>query len=145
MTEQMNKSDYSKITNFMLNHIGLLILILFQVKSCLCGDCNSESEISDTSTCFNEIIKFSTWDRAGQITVRNDGILLVEFSNGGNRIFYGLNRFSEDLDFALVENDSNFKLEDILQMRHQLRLYIVYLKYRQLVVMLTVDMNPKIC
>lgn len=28
------------------------------------------------------------------------------------RIFYGLNRFSEDLDFALVENDSNFKLED---------------------------------
>ena len=87
----MNKSDYSKITNFMLNHISLLILILFQVKSCLCGDCNSESQISDTSTCFNEIIKFSTWDRAGQITVRNDGILLVEFSNGGNRIFYGLN------------------------------------------------------
>lgn len=28
------------------------------------------------------------------------------------RIFYGLNRFSEDLDFALLENDPNFKLED---------------------------------
>lgn len=28
------------------------------------------------------------------------------------RIFHGLNRFSEDLDFALVENDSSFKLSD---------------------------------
>lgn len=28
------------------------------------------------------------------------------------RIFYGLNRFSEDLDFALLEKDSNFKIED---------------------------------
>lgn len=28
------------------------------------------------------------------------------------RIFHGLNRFSEDLDFALLEKDPNFKLED---------------------------------
>lgn len=28
------------------------------------------------------------------------------------RIFHGLNRFSEDLDFALLEKDSNFKLND---------------------------------
>ena len=28
------------------------------------------------------------------------------------RIFHGLNRFSEDLDFALLEKDSNFKLDD---------------------------------
>lgn len=28
------------------------------------------------------------------------------------RIFYGLNRFSEDLDFALSEKDPNFRLED---------------------------------
>lgn len=28
------------------------------------------------------------------------------------RIFHGLNRFSEDLDFALLSNDSSFKLED---------------------------------
>ena len=28
------------------------------------------------------------------------------------RIFHGLNRFSEDLDFALLEKDSNFKIED---------------------------------
>ena len=27
------------------------------------------------------------------------------------RIFHGLNRFSEDLDFALVEKDHNFKLD----------------------------------
>lgn len=28
------------------------------------------------------------------------------------RIFHGLNRFSEDLDFALLNNDSSFKLDD---------------------------------
>ena len=28
------------------------------------------------------------------------------------RIFHGLNRFSEDLDFALLEKDPNFKLDD---------------------------------
>ena len=28
------------------------------------------------------------------------------------RIFYGLNRFSEDLDFALIEKDESFKLDD---------------------------------
>ena len=28
------------------------------------------------------------------------------------RIFHNLNRFSEDLDFALLDNDSSFKLED---------------------------------
>jgi hypothetical protein len=30
------------------------------------------------------------------------------------RIFYGLQRFSEDLDFSLIEPDSSFKLEDYL-------------------------------
>ena len=28
------------------------------------------------------------------------------------RIFHGLNRFSEDLDFALIDKDSNFELDD---------------------------------
>ena len=30
------------------------------------------------------------------------------------RIFYGLNRFSEDLDFALLEKDPDFKLDEYL-------------------------------
>ena len=30
------------------------------------------------------------------------------------RIFYGLDRFSEDLDFALVKKDLDFKLDDYL-------------------------------
>ena len=91
MTEPMKRAANSKSTNSMLNYIYLLALILFSIKSCICGDCDSKSQISDTSTCFNEIIKFSTWDRAGQITVRNDGILLIEYSKAGNRKFYGLN------------------------------------------------------
>ena len=28
------------------------------------------------------------------------------------RMFYGLNRFSEDLDFALLEKDESFRLDD---------------------------------
>lgn len=31
------------------------------------------------------------------------------------RIFYGLNRFSEDLDFSLLQNDENFHLENYLK------------------------------
>ena len=34
------------------------------------------------------------------------------------RIFHGLNRFSEDLDFALIEKDSNFKLDDYFPVLH---------------------------
>ena len=51
-------------------------------------------------------------------------IALAGFSRGGFfekaafyggtclRIFYGLNRFSEDLDFALIKKDETFKLDD---------------------------------
>ena len=28
------------------------------------------------------------------------------------RVFYGMNRFSEDLDFSLIHEDPNFRLED---------------------------------
>lgn len=31
------------------------------------------------------------------------------------RIFYGLDRFSENLDFSLIEADSNFRLKDFLK------------------------------
>lgn len=31
------------------------------------------------------------------------------------RIFYGLNRFSEDLDFAVIDNSETFKLDDYFQ------------------------------
>ena len=99
----------SKINFFRLNYFVILILALSQINHCICGDCNSESKISDSSTCFNEIIKLSTWDRAGQITVRNDGILLIEYSNAGDRIFYGLNKngrgyFSNEAVFKRISN-----------------------------------------
>ena len=77
-----------------------------------CGECSSTSKISDTSTCFNEMIRFSLYDRAGQITVRKDGILLIEYSNAGDRIFYGVNTngrgyFSNEATIKKVTRDTS--------------------------------------
>ena len=91
MAKQFNILNNPKNKRFFLNYILFIILILFPLQKCEYGNCNSNSNISDTSTCFNQIIKFSLYDRAGQITMRNDGILLIEYSNAGDRIFYGLN------------------------------------------------------
>lgn len=90
MAKQFNILNNPKNKRFFLNYILFIILILFPLQKCEYGNCNSNSNISDTSTCFNQIIKFSLYDRAGQITMRNDGILLIEYSNAGDRIFYGL-------------------------------------------------------
>ena len=91
MAKPFNVFNNPKNTNILLNFILFIALILLPLHKCEYGNCNSNSNISDTSTCFNELIKFSRYDRAGQITVRNDGILLIEYSNAGDRIFYGLN------------------------------------------------------
>ena len=70
-----------------------LVLILALIQKITSEDCTSESKISTSSTktsCFNEVIKFQGYYRAGQFTIRNDGVLLTEFSSGNKRLFYGL-------------------------------------------------------
>ena len=71
-----------------------LLLITIQIQTINNEVCSSTSKISTSSTstsCFNEIIKFQGSYRAGQFTIRNDGVLLTEFSSGAKRLFYGLN------------------------------------------------------
>lgn len=50
-----------------------------------------------------------------------DGFFKKAAFYGGTclRIFHGLNRFSEDLDFALIEPDSNFRFEDYFPALYQ--------------------------
>ena len=70
-----------------------LVLIIHQIQKISSEVCTSTSKISTSSTstsCFNEVIKFQGYYRAGQFTIRNDGVLLTEFSSGNKRLFYGL-------------------------------------------------------
>ena len=80
--------------NFFLYYTFLIFLILVQINKISNEDCSSSSKISISSTrtsCFNEIIKFQGSYRAGQFSIRNDGVLLIEYSSGKKRLFYGLN------------------------------------------------------
>ena len=70
--------------------IFFALLSLIQIKKLNCQTCSSTSKIKDGSTCFNEIIKLNKDYWSGQITIRNDGNLFIEYSSGSNRLFYGL-------------------------------------------------------
>ena len=80
--------------SFYLYYTLFLLLITIQIQKTNSEVCSKSSKISTSSTsssCFNEIIKFQGSFRAGQFTIRNDGVLLTEFSSGAKRLFYGLN------------------------------------------------------
>lgn len=68
---------------------------------------NSEEKINCIKECMQEIVlyglsKAGFFDKAGF------------YGGTALRIFYGLDRFSEDLDFTLFKKDSNFKFNDYL-------------------------------
>ena len=76
---------------FLKNYYLLFIFFsLTQIQQIICGSCDSNSKIQDGSTCFNEIIRFKSGYRSGQFSVRKDGLLFIEYSSGGNRLFYSL-------------------------------------------------------
>ena len=80
--------------SFSLYYTLFILLILFQIQKINSEICSKTSKISSSSSktsCFNEIIKFQGSYRAGQFSIRNDGVLLVEYSSGGKRLFYSLN------------------------------------------------------
>ena len=70
----------------------LIILVLSQITLLSCSSCDFNSKINDTSSCFNEIIKFGYHFRGGQCSVRKDGNLIIEYSELGIRTFYGLKK-----------------------------------------------------
>ena len=72
----------------------MLLLSLSQLQYINGAVCSVNSKIKQGDTCFNRIITIK--GRAGQFTLRKDGILLIEFSDEGKRLFYGLKANEED-------------------------------------------------
>ena len=54
-----------------------IFIILFQIKI-INGQWNKDDIIKNGSTCFNRIIRFVPFYRAGQFTIRKDGFLFIE-------------------------------------------------------------------
>ena len=80
-----NKNQFIKSQYFFL-----FTIIFFSRFLMLNGECNSGSKIEEGSNCFNRIIRFGVYYRAGQFTIRKDGVLFIEYSSGDKRMFYGL-------------------------------------------------------
>ena len=94
MAKATDKSHRNKKSMYLIHFVLFIVLIFTQINIFTCETCTWESKISTSSSstsCFNEIIKFKNHYRSGQFSIRKDGVLLVEFSSGGKRLFYGLN------------------------------------------------------
>ena len=68
--------------------IFIILLSLTQIQEINGAVCSKDSKIKKGDTCFNEIIEIK--GRSGQFGLRKDGVLLIEYSDEGKRIFYGL-------------------------------------------------------
>ena len=69
--------------------IFFILIFLCQIAQFDCGTCTVNSTIKpEGDACFNNVMLI--YGRSGQFHLRNDGVLLVEFSSGGDRIFFGL-------------------------------------------------------
>ena len=65
--------------------IFIFLLLLCQITKLECGSCSKDSKIKrEGDSCFNDIIYI--YGRAGQFSLRKDGVLLIEFSSGEQRI-----------------------------------------------------------
>ena len=116
-------------------HFFFIFLIHFtQIKIIMViGQCNKNDKIKEGSSCFNNIIIFDNGYRAGQFTIRKDGVLLIEYSSGNNRLFYGFKSNgrgffknemkSNEID---IQSDSFIDSEHIVE-RYESRNKIVYL------------------
>ena len=94
MAKAMAKSASINKINFYLYYtfiITLILLIFSEIKSETCSSSSKISTSSSSSSCFNEIIRFQGGYRAGQFSIRTDGVLLIEYSSDKQRLFYGLN------------------------------------------------------
>jgi hypothetical protein len=72
-----NACAYYKIQFTKRKYFFLFTLIFLSRFLMLNGECNSESKIEDGSNCFNQIIRFGVYYRAGQFTIRKDGVLFI--------------------------------------------------------------------
>ena len=69
--------------------IFIILIFLCQIAQFDCATCSVSSKIKpEGDACFNNVILI--YGRSGQFHLRNDGVLFIEFSSGGDRIFFGL-------------------------------------------------------
>ena len=92
-----NKNQFIKSQYFFL-----FTIIFFSRFLMLNGECNSGSKIEEGSNCFNRIIRFGVYYRAGQFTIRKDGVLFIEYSSGDKRMFYGLKPNGREDIFQMI-------------------------------------------
>ena len=117
------------------NNYTLFIIFLFLSLNPkqVCGSCDSNSKIKDGSSCFNQIIRFDGGYRAGQFTLRKDGVLYIEYSSGGKRLFYSLQpngrgTFTNDETNKEINIISNSYYNNALcTNRYESKNYLVYL------------------
>ena len=71
----------------------IILISLNHIPKLNCDCCSSTSKIKKGDDCFNGIIHFI--GRCGQFNLRKDGVLIVEYSDGSHRLFFGLKPMKE--------------------------------------------------
>ena len=79
------------VLSIKINLFFIFIIYFTQIKI-IKAQCNKDEIIIEGSSCFNNIIIFDNGYRAGQFTIRKDGVLLIEYSFINKRLFYGLKK-----------------------------------------------------
>ena len=126
----LKKNVYKMKTNFFF----IFLIHFTQIKIIMViGQCNKDDKIIEGSSCFNNIIIFDNCYRASQFTRRKDGVLLIEYSSGNKRLFYGLKSngrgfFKNELKTKEIEIQSNVYLDsEHIEGRYESKNKIVYL------------------
>ena len=91
--------------------IYFVITIIFSIiRTNLSQNCNSITTL-DTPNCFNILIINSSTYRAGHFAKNKDGDIIVEYSSGNQRLFYGLKKNGK----YFYENESHFKENNVTE------------------------------
>ena len=128
MSKSLDNLIFSTTISFQKIYITLMIILfLCQLPNFDCGTCSSSSKIKEGDTCFNEIIKID--GRSGQFSIMKDGSLLIEYSMGGRRTFYGLKQNGRG---AFPNDESIYNLNQITkdngeEARYESKNCLVYL------------------
>ena len=84
-------SDIKKIKKNKFLNIIIILLILIKIKLYYCQKCKNVYTL-DNPECFNNVLVIKSPFRAGQFAKNKEGDLIVEYSSGEKRLFFGLHK-----------------------------------------------------